>query len=105
MVKPAAVLVVVALSAGAAFAQSQPGSAAAPVNPGDVAGSTANQTAAAQQDKDPMVCRKLPPPTGTRLGGRTVCLTQKQWDQQEKDSQEALRGVMRNAGGARGPGG
>jgi len=110
MVKSIAVVALVALLASPALAQQA--SSPSPATPGDIAGPTvnqpaqpaANQATAAQQDKEPLICHKMPPPTGTRLGGRTICLTQKQWDQQEKDSQDSLRGVLQRAGGAGGPG-
>jgi hypothetical protein len=28
---------------------------------------------------DEMVCKKQPPPTGSRIAGKTVCLTNRQW--------------------------
>jgi len=35
------------------------------------------------------ICKKFPPPTGTRFGPRKVCRTQAQWDteQEEKDKE------------------
>ncbi|MFN2259018.1 MAG: hypothetical protein ABR601_04185 [Parasphingopyxis sp.] len=27
-----------------------------------------------------IVCRRYPPPTGSRIGARNICLTQSQWD-------------------------
>ena len=31
-------------------------------------------------EPDQIVCRTMDPPTGTRLGARRVCRTQRQWD-------------------------
>lgn len=52
------------------------------------------QASAAQTQKDPgdeVVCRHLPPPTGSMIGGRSVCATKRQWEAQEKQGQDALR--------------
>jgi hypothetical protein len=42
---------------------------------------------ASTSDPDQIVCRMEPPPTGTRLGGRRVCHTQHDWDEQMKAAQ------------------
>lgn len=41
-------------------------------------------------DKDKKVCRKGPPPTGSRLGGRRICRTKLEWTM----SEEAARRVL-----------
>ena len=50
--------------AGRAFAQEAGTSPAAP----------------APSDPDQIVCKELPPETGTRIGGRRVCHKQREWD-------------------------
>ncbi len=58
---------------------------AAPAAPAPVAATPANQA-----DLDKMVCRTMPPPTGSRLGTRRECRTQREWDdirlQSEKET-------------------
>lgn len=44
--------------------------------------------AATQSDLDKMVCRNLPPPTGSRLGTRRECRTQREWDDIRLQSQK-----------------
>ena len=39
---------------------------------------------------DPMICKTTPPPTGTRLGGRRVCMTASEWRSQREADQQAL---------------
>lgn len=41
------------------------------------------------------VCKKMPPPVGTRLRARQVCKTQAEWDMMEKDMQDGLRKMQR----------
>ena len=59
--------------------------------------------------KDEMVCKTLPPPTGSLIGGRHICKTQREWDAREKQSQDAIRrgqtfGGMKSTGpGGAGP--
>jgi cytochrome c5 len=39
---------------------------------------------------DEVVCKNSPPPTGSRLGGGRECHTQREWDQRQKEAQDAL---------------
>lgn len=41
-------------------------------------------------DQNKIICESLPPPTGTRLGGRRVCMTKAQWDRQHHEAADAL---------------
>ena len=82
---------VAGLLATAAFAQQQPSSTE------PEAAEPAQSTAAnASDDYDPLkvVCRKVRPPTGTRLitgqTRQTMCMSNADWEQQELDAQEAL---------------
>jgi len=56
------------------------------------------QAAAAPNTGDKMVCRNLAAQTGSRLGGRRECRTQKEWDdiqhqQQDETSKMQTRGL------------
>jgi hypothetical protein len=56
------------------------------------------QQAAAVSDGDKMVCRSLAAKTGSRLGPRRECRTQKEWDdiqhqQQDETSKMQARGL------------
>lgn len=79
------------LLATAAFAQPQPASSTEP------AADPAPSTAVSADDYDPLkvVCRKVRPPTGTRIisgqSRQTMCMSNRDWEQQELDAQEALR--------------
>ena len=82
-----------ALLAGAAVAAQDPG--ADSNRPG---APDADAEAAAQEDDfDPtkIVCRRVSPPTGTRVTGRQtrqrMCMSRADWEQQELDAQEALK--------------
>lgn len=58
---------------------------AAPAAPAPAAAAPGNAS-----DLDKMVCRTMPPPTGSRLGVRRECRTQREWDdirlQSEKET-------------------
>ena len=56
-------------------------------------------------DRNTLVCRRLDPPTGTRLGGRTVCATVAQWDAVTRHSEDAISGFQDRGGEAHIPGG
>lgn len=43
----------------------------------------------------PMVCKQLEAPTGSRLGARKVCKTQKEWDAQSQQEQKTVDDAMR----------
>ena len=85
-------------SAGFALAQTAPGPAtaapAAVASVGPAATSAlAPPNAGAPGYKTELVCHAMPPPTGSRLGSRRVCLTQYDWDKQrlqaESNTQDA----------------
>jgi hypothetical protein len=48
---------------------------------------TTAPAASPANDPDQIVCRKGEPITGTRLPGRAICHTQRDWDQIQRDSQ------------------
>jgi hypothetical protein len=41
---------------------------------------TTTTTTAAADDRNEVVCKRMDPPTGTRLGSRQICKTNAQWD-------------------------
>ena len=45
-------------------------------------------------DPDRVVCHSLPPPTGSRLGSRSVCHTQREWDQIRQHDAEVLNSMQ-----------
>jgi hypothetical protein len=47
-------------------------------------------TQPAPDDKDQIICKDMPAPTGTRLAGERQCRTKRDWDQQMRDSQDIL---------------
>jgi hypothetical protein len=59
---------------------------------------TPAQPAATVSDGDKMVCRTLPSKTGSRLGARRECRTQREWDdiqhqQQDETAKMQARGL------------
>ena len=47
---------------------------------------------ASTANPDEIVCRSMAPPTGTRLGARRVCQSQRQWDvEREAEQQELMK--------------
>ncbi len=60
--------------------------------------SAAPQPAAKASAIDKVVCKKFPPPVGTRIRARTICKTQIEWDLNRQDEQDVLDRVQgRNA--------
>lgn len=55
---------------------------------------------AGEADRNVMVCKKFPPPTGTRAARkRQICKTKAEWDQIDKDRYDALDRVQRDTRG------
>lgn len=48
---------------------------------------------------DRVVCRKLAPPTGTRLGARKICQTEREWRDLEQRSQDNVARSQQKGGG------
>jgi hypothetical protein len=71
-------------------ATAQPAQQPAPQQATSAQTPPAASTQASADGGDQIVCRTKPPTTGTRLGGSRVCHTQREWDQQQRDSQNAL---------------
>lgn len=62
----------------------------------------ATQAPTAQGDTnflDRMVCKKLAPPTGTRLGARKVCQTEREWRDLMQRSQDNITRSQQKGGG------
>ncbi len=92
MLRIALVASLVGLLALPAYAQTVPTPPVSePVEPADATRSTDDV------DRDPtkMICRNVRPPTGTRVSrGRTrqrMCMSRADWEQQERDAQDALK--------------
>lgn len=58
-------------------------------------GTTAASSSTAS-DPDQIVCRAGEPTTGTRIPGSRVCHTQREWDELQRQSQEALERMQSN---------
>lgn len=86
---PATVVAPAAMDDGAAA----PASASAP--------DSADVTTSPASDADTIVCRELPPPTGSRLGGRRICQSKTAWAEQAHRSQEEIS-AGQNRGGRSG---
>jgi hypothetical protein len=68
---------------------------------GDGQGAPAAPEAASSNqasDLDVVVCKKLAPPTGTRLGGRSVCDTKRHWLELQRASQDELSRMQARGG-------
>ena len=98
---------VLVMIAAAAFAlpaladDAVPPPAAAPVTqPPTAQGDAATDTSYL----DRVVCKKLPPPTGTMLGSRKVCQTEREWRELTKASQDRINSQQQKMGGYGGPG-
>ncbi len=70
------------LAMSATLAAADPAPTAAPTQP------AAATAPAAQVDADKIVCRTEPPATGSRLGSRRTCRTQREWDDIREQSQK-----------------
>jgi len=63
-------------------------------NPPTQAAPAAQQPAAAQSYANTVVCKKFPPPVGSRIGPRKICKTQAEWDLIRLDNQEVMERVQ-----------
>jgi hypothetical protein len=81
-----AALAVMPLAAMGENGQSAP-AAATPVGTTPApAGTSVDQAS----DLDTVICKNLPPPTGTRLGARRICDTKRRWLAVQQSSQDDL---------------
>lgn len=37
-----------------------------------------------------VICRRMPPPPGTRIGGRNICATEAQWERYQRETRDVL---------------
>jgi len=47
------------------------------------------------KDPNAVVCKRLAPETGTRLGSRTQCMTNAQWDEVTRQSQSMMHDALK----------
>ena len=50
--------------------------------------------ATVQKPGDETICKRLPPPTGSRIGDRKVCKPRKDWESSERDAGQVTREVQ-----------
>lgn len=81
----------------AAFAGLQTVSAAADAdsghNPEAESNSASQQVADARTNLAPglkIVCRRMPPPPGSRIGGRNICRTQADWNLYRREARDVV---------------
>lgn len=63
------------------------------------------QTSSAQSDPDKVVCRSMDPPTGSRLGSRRECKTQREWDDIQRQARQQTEHQQSNGFHSATPGG
>lgn len=71
----------------------------------DTAGVLAADKAATVNDPNKIVCRQLEPATGTRIGTRRVCKTQREWDQDHQRAADDLSNAQIDRSAPTGSGG
>jgi hypothetical protein len=49
---------------------------------------------AAARNPDQVICRKEPPPSGTRLGARRICATRAEWDELADSGKEETKRIQ-----------
>ena len=74
----------------------------APAAPAATAPAAATPAPAASSDADKMVCRNMAPATGSRLGARRECRTQREWDDIRIQSQKETNHMEGSTLGPRG---
>jgi hypothetical protein len=77
---------------------------AAVIAPALIAAAPAAQTAqsaapaktakTAKVDPNQVICKKFPPPVGTRVGSRQICKTQAEWDMIDRNQEEVMEEVQ-----------
>ena len=55
-------------------------------------------------DKDKLICKRFPPPVGTRLRGRKICATAQEWKIQEEARETAMDRLQGRTGYEEGKG-
>jgi hypothetical protein len=95
-----AIAFVFAVSSSFAMATDAPGQATPPAPAATAAqpNAAAEVKTASGEDPSVIVCKRMAPETGTRLGSRSICHTNAEWEEISRQSQEAMREVQqRNA--------
>jgi len=67
--------------------------------------SLAQEPAASGQSTRPLdrnnpntvICKKLPPPTGSHIGPRMACYTSREWDRIEREAQQGYRDEVKKS--------
>lgn len=78
-------------AASSAHAQGTPVSPPSdPQAPQPTTTTTAPATPEGESDRERVICKKVDVP-GTRIGGKKVCKTKREWDQVQRDTADALR--------------
>lgn len=78
-------------AASSALAQGTPSSPATdPQQPPPSQPTTVPATTEGDSDRERVICKKVDVP-GTRIGGKKVCKTKREWDQIQRDTADALR--------------
>ncbi|HEY8950326.1 MAG TPA: hypothetical protein VIM56_15685 [Rhizomicrobium sp.] len=72
----------IAVSLGSAVAIAQPATTPAANTPRTQAGAPLDRNA-----QNTVICKKLAPETGSRIGPRMACLTNRQWDEAHREAQ------------------
>lgn len=58
----------------------------------------AAMAAAPAADPNQIICKTMDPPTGTRLGPRRICQTQRQWDDEAQQARQQLMQMQSDVG-------
>ena len=69
-----------------------------------VVSSEAEKDTTDKADPNAVVCRKQAPPTGTRLGGKTICLTNHDWQTLWQETRKGLQEMQNRPLVPKGPG-
>jgi hypothetical protein len=98
--KKSVLLMVVALAAPALAEDAAPGAV-----PNTQAPAAQGDASDGASPLDKVVCKKLAPPTGTRLGARRVCQTEREWRDLMQRSQDNVSHGQQKSLGFGGPSG
>jgi hypothetical protein len=75
----------------------QPGTPA-PENPPANLDNSAQQNTDSKKPDDEIICKKEPPPVGTRMGSRKICKTVREWRLIQEEAKAATDEIQRNQG-------
>jgi len=64
----------------------------------------ATQVTSETDEKDKLICKRFPPPVGTRLRGRKICATAQEWKIQEEQRDTAMDNLQGRTGYEEGKG-